>query len=231
MDQANAPVRIWPSILAADLADLASAARSVEPAADGLHVDMMDGRFVPNLTMGPPVLAALRRHTGLPLEAHLMVEDADALLDDLRVAGATRVVVHAEAGRHLQRTLAHIRSLGMQAGLALNPATPVSVLDWLVADLDMVLVMTVNPGFGGQRAIPAALGKVAAVRTWAAQAERGGLPIGVDGGMDAQTAPVAAACGATDIVAGTAVFAATTPAGAIEDLRRACQAAIGRERA
>lgn len=221
-------IRIWPSLLAADLADLASAARAVADCVDGLHVDMMDGRFVPNLTMGPPVLAALRRHTTLPLEAHLMVETADSLLDDLQAAGASRVVVHAEAGRHLQRTLARIRALGMEAGLALNPATPLGVLDWLVADLDMVLVMTVNPGFGGQSAIPAALGKVAAVRTWADGAERSDLAIGVDGGMDERTAPVAAALGATDIVAGTSVFGARDPGASVASLRRACTAAKAR---
>lgn len=216
------PMRIWPSVLAADLADLAGAARSVASAVHGLHVDMMDGRFVPNLTMGPPVLAALRRHTDLPLEAHLMVEAPDDLLDDLAAAGATRVVVHAEATRHLQRTLSRIRALGMEAGLALNPATALGVLDWLVADLDMVLVMTVNPGFGGQSAIPAALGKVAAVRTWAAGVERPDLPVGVDGGMDLRTAPVAAALGATDIVAGTSVFGAPDPAAAAAALLAAC---------
>jgi ribulose-phosphate 3-epimerase len=228
MDERRAAaVRIWPSLLAADLADLAGAARAVEAAADGLHVDMMDGRFVPNLTMGPPVLAAVGRHTHLPLEAHLMVETPAARLEELRQAGAMRVVVHAEASRHLQRVLARIRELGMQAGVALNPATPLAALEWLSADVDSVLVMAVNPGFGGQRALEATYAKIAAVRAWSAQAGRADLAIAVDGGMDADTAPRAVAAGATDIVAGTAVFAAAQPARAAADLRARCLAAVG----
>jgi ribulose-phosphate 3-epimerase len=213
-------LEIWPSILAADLADLAGAVRRLEDLADGLHVDMMDGRFVPNLTFGPPVLAALARHTKLPLEAHLMVEDAAALLPALARGGARRAVVHAEATRHLQGLLARIRELGMEAGVALNPATPLDVLEYVAADLDSVLVMTVNPGFGGQAAIAAAIGKVAKVRAWALAAGRPEIAIGVDGGMDAETAPLAVRLGATDVVAGTAVFGAPDPAGAVADLRR-----------
>jgi ribulose-phosphate 3-epimerase len=213
-------VGIWPSVLAADLADLAGAARRVEAAADGLHIDMMDGRFVPNLTMGPPVLAALHRHTQLRLEAHLMVAEPEALLEDLRVAGAWRVVVHAEATVHLQRVLARTRALGMAAGVALNPATPLSALEWVADDLDSVLVMTVNPGFGGQAAIGAAIAKVGAVRAWARRIGRPDLPIGVDGGMDAETAPRAVRQGATDVVAGTAVFGADDAAAAVHALRQ-----------
>lgn len=226
---ATGRVGIWPSVLAADLADLASAARAVEAAADGLHVDMMDGRFVPNLTMGPPVLAALRTHTRLRLEAHLMVAEPEALLADLRDAGAWRVVVHAEATAHLQRVLARTRELGMAAGVALNPATPLSVLEWVADDLDSVLVMTVNPGFGGQRALGAAIAKVAHVRAWAERAGRAHLPIGVDGGMDAETAPLAVRQGASEVVAGTAVFAAADPASAVAELRVLCERA-GRDR-
>lgn len=222
-------VGIWPSLLAADLADLAGAARAVEAAADGLHVDMMDGRFVPNLTMGPPVLAALRSHTRLRLEAHLMVAEPEALLADLRDAGAWRVVVHAEATVHLQRVLARTRALGMAAGVALNPATPLSVLEWVADDLDSVLVMTVNPGFGGQHALAAAIAKVARVRAWAERAGRADLPIGVDGGMDADTAPQAVRQGASEVVAGTAVFAAADPAAAVAGLRSLCERA-GRDR-
>jgi ribulose-phosphate 3-epimerase len=216
-----APVRVWPSILAADLADLAGAARAVEAAADGLHVDMMDGRFVPNLTVGPPVLAHLRRHTRLALEAHLMVEEPEALLEPLKRAGAQRVVVHAEACRHLQRVLARVRALGMQAGVALNPATPVEWLTWVADDLDAVLVMTVNPGFGGQRPIPAAFAKVARVRAWARAAGRPDLRVAVDGGIDAEWAARAVHAGATDLVAGTAVFGEPSPAQAVARLREA----------
>lgn len=216
-------IGIWPSLLAADLSDLARAAVRVGAAADGLHLDMMDGRFVPNLTMGPPVLAALRRHTELPLEAHLMVEDALALLPALRDGGATRVVVHVEATVHLQRALARIRELGMAAGAALNPATPPEVLAWVADDLDSVLVMTVNPGFGGQTAIPAAVQKIARVRAWARDIGRPDLPIGVDGGMDASTAPAAVRLGASEIVAGTAVFGGPDPRAAVRALRSACE--------
>ncbi len=213
-------LEIWPSILAADLADLAGAVRRLEDLADGLHVDMMDGRFVPNLTMGPPVLAALARHSGLRLEAHLMVAEPEALLEDLKAAGAYRVVVHAEATVHLQRVLARTRGLGMAAGVALNPATPPEVLEWVADDLDSVLVMTVNPGFGGQRALAAAIAKVGRVRAWAEARGRRDLRIGVDGGMDGETAPPAVRLGATDVVAGTAVFGAADSAAAIRALRR-----------
>ncbi len=218
-------VGIWPSLLAADLADLSGAAHAVEGAADGLHVDMMDGRFVPNLTMGPPVLAALRRHTELPLEAHLMVADPESLLPALRDAGAHRVVVHAEATVHLQRVLARTRALGMAAGVALNPATALSALEFVAADLDLVLVMTVNPGFGGQRAIPAAVEKVARVREWAERAARADLEISVDGGMDAETAAEVVRRGATAVAAGTSVFGAPDPAAAVAELRRLCERA------
>jgi len=221
---AGAQPRIWPSVLAADLADLRAAAQAVDGAADGLHIDVMDGRFVPNLTIGPPVLAALRRHTALALEAHLMVADADSLLDALAAGGASQVAVHVEACVHLQRTLARVRALGMRAVAALNPATPVDALAWVADDLDGVLVMTVNPGFGGQRTIPAAVRKVAAVRAWAEASGRPDLPIGVDGGMDAVTAPLCVAAGATDIVAGSSVYGTPDPRRAIAALRAAATA-------
>jgi ribulose-phosphate 3-epimerase len=217
-------VRIWPSLLAADLADLGGAARAVE-GADGLHVDVMDGRFVPNLTMGPPVVAALARHTSLPLEAHLMVEEPDTLLPALAQAGVWRVVVHAEAQRHLHRTLARVRALGMRAGLALNPHTGPEVLRWVAEELDSVLVMTVDPGFGGQSLVPRALHKVAAVRDLLREVGRDDLPIGVDGAMDETTAPMAVRLGATDIVAGTAIFSHPRPREAVARLRHACQGA------
>lgn len=218
-------VRIWPSLLAADLADLAGAARSVSGAA-GLHVDMMDGCFVPNLTLGPPVLAALRRHTDLPLEAHLMVEHPEDWLEDLAEAGASRIMVHTESGVHLQRTLARARELGMQTAAALNPATPIDVLRYVWPDLDAVLVMTVNPGFGGQRMLPQTLEKVADVRRWLTDLGRPDIRIAVDGGMDLKTAPEAVRQGALDVVAGTAIFGSPDPEGAVRTLQVACQAAV-----
>jgi len=219
-------VQIWPSILAADLADLAQAVRRV-PHADGLHVDMMDGHFVPNLTMGPPVLAALARHTSLPLEAHLMVTRAEDWLDDLAQAGARRVTVHVEASIHLERTLTRIRELGMEAWAALNPATPPQTLEWVLGDLDGVLVMTVNPGFGGQRLISAALDKIQAVAALREAHGAQGLRISVDGGMDMRTAPEAVRRGAQDIVAGSAVYGQDDPDAAVRALRAACEAVAG----
>lgn len=221
---ADAGVAIWPSLLAADLADLSGAARKV-PHAAGLHVDMMDGRFVPNLTMGPPVLKALRQHTDLPLEAHLMVEHADDWLEDLRGAGAGRVLVHVEASVHLQRTLSRIRELGMQAGVALNPATSIDALRYVAPDLDLVLVMTVNPGFGGQRMVPQTLEKVSDVRRLLDAIGRRDVRIAVDGGMDRRTAPEAVRRGARDIVAGSAVFGTPDPDSAARELRQACEVA------
>lgn len=226
----RAAVGIWPSLLAADLAELAEAARRV-PHADGLHVDMMDGHFVPNLTMGPPVLASLARHTTLPLEAHLMVTRAEEWLEDLARAGARRVTVHVEASMHLQRTLARIRELGMEAWAALNPATPPETLRWVLDDLDGVLVMTVNPGFGGQRLIAAALDKIAAVAALREAHGAHGLRISVDGGMDVQTAPEAVRRGAQDIVAGSAVYGQSDPDAAVQALRAACTAVAAGARA
>ncbi len=218
-------VRIWPSLLAADLANLAGAARSV-PHAFGLHVDMMDGRFVPNLTMGPPVLASLRRHTNLPLEAHLMVEHAEDWLEDLSQAGTARVMVHAEASVHLERTLAHVRELGMEAMVALNPATPIETLRWVAPILDGVLVMTVNPGFGGQRMIPQTLEKVAQVRELLDLLGRDDVRISVDGGMDPDSALRAVRQGARDIVAGSSIFGMPDPDAAVQGLLQACAGSL-----
>jgi ribulose-phosphate 3-epimerase len=217
-------MRIAPSLLAADLADLAGAVEVCERGgADLLHVDVMDGHFVPNLTFGIPVLAALRRRTRLPLDVHLMVDDPGALLDDYLAAGADRVAVHWEAAVHLDRLLSRIREGGAAAGVALNPTTPVEVLADALSGLDFVLLMSVNPGFAGQRFIPYVLAK--AERLARMIAERGGgadgraIEIGMDGGIGADNIGRLAAAGVGMSVAGSAVFSADDPASAISRLR------------
>jgi len=200
------PVRLAPSLLSADFADLAGACRLAEAAgADLLHLDVMDGRFVPNITFGPAVVAAVRRSTRLPLDVHLMIVDPDALLPAFRAAGADGLTVHAEACPHLQRTLAHIRSLGALAGVALNPHTPPCTLDYVWDSADLVLAMTVNPGFGGQTFLPAVTAKVARLR---AEAARRGWPghLEVDGGIDPTVAGQVVAAGADTLVAGSAIY-------------------------
>jgi ribulose-phosphate 3-epimerase len=202
----NRPVRIAPSILSADFARLGEEVRAVEAAgADLLHVDVMDGRFVPNITIGPPVVAALRAVTKLPLDVHLMIVEPERYLDDFVRAGADLISVHLEASPHLHRTVQHIRSLGKKASVAINPHSPIDGLDVVLPDLDMVLVMTVNPGFGGQKFIGEVLPKVRALR---AELDRRGLAadIEVDGGIAPDTAPAVVAAGATVLVAGSAVF-------------------------
>jgi len=217
-------MRIAPSLLAADLADLAGAVEVCERGgADLLHVDVMDGHFVPNLTFGIPVLAALRRRTRLPLDVHLMVDDPGALLDDYLAAGADRVAVHWEAAVHLDRLLSRIREGGAAAGVALNPTTPVEVLADALPALDFVLLMSVNPGFAGQRFIPYVLSK--AERLARMIGERGGggdgqeIEIGMDGGIGADNIGRLAAAGVGMSVAGSAVFSADDPASAISRLR------------
>jgi ribulose-phosphate 3-epimerase len=217
-------VRIAPSLLAADLADLAGAVETCERGgADLLHVDVMDGHFVPNLTFGIPVLAALRRRTRLPLDVHLMVEDPGALLDDYLAAGADRVAVHWEATVHLDRLLSRIREGGAAAGVALNPTTPVEVLADALPGLDFVLLMSVNPGFAGQRFLPYVVGKAERLARMigerrGAAAERE-IEIGMDGGIGADNIGRLAAAGVGMSVAGSAVFSADDPASAISRLR------------
>jgi ribulose-phosphate 3-epimerase len=206
-------------VIAADLADLAGAAAAAEQGgADLLHVDVMDGRFVPNLTIGPPVVAALARRTRLPLDVHLMVEDPDRLLGAYLDAGAARVAVHAEAAVHLDRTLEAIRSRGAAAGGALNPATPLAALDEVLERCDFVLLMSVNPGFAGQAFLDHVLDKVRRLaRRLALAGARQAIEI--DGGIGIGTIGAARAAGASVFVAGSSVYGAADPAAAIRALR------------
>ncbi|MDX8356730.1 ribulose-phosphate 3-epimerase [Sphingopyxis terrae] len=199
-------VRIAPSILSADFAQLGEEVRRIESAgADWVHIDVMDGHFVPNLTIGPMVVKALRPHSTLPFDVHLMISPVDNFLDAFAAAGADIITVHPEAGPHIHRSVQHIKSLGKQAGVSLNPATPAKMLDYLIDDIDLVLVMSVNPGFGGQSFISSQLRKIEAVRKMIDKSGRD-IRLEVDGGIDAATAPLAIAAGADVLVAGTATF-------------------------
>jgi len=197
---------IAPSILSADFARLAEEVRAIEEAgADWIHIDVMDGHFVPNLTIGPGVVKALRPHSTKPFDVHLMISPVDSFLDAFAEAGADIITVHPEAGPHLHRTVQRIKSLGKKAGVSLNPATPVDALDYVLDDLDLVLVMSVNPGFGGQKFISSQLSKIEQISETIVQ--RGlKVELEVDGGIDAETARLAVGAGATALVAGTAVF-------------------------
>ena len=209
-------IRIAPSILAADFARLGEEVRAVAQAgADWIHIDVMDGHFVPNLTIGPGVVKALRPHTDLPFDVHLMISPTDYMLEPFAAAGADIISLHPEASPHLHRSLQTIRALGKKAGVVLNPATPVSAIDHVMDTVDLILVMSVNPGFGGQAFIESQLYKIAALRARIDNhTAAGGQPIDleVDGGIDRKTAPRAIAAGANVLVAGTATFQGGTEA-------------------
>jgi ribulose-phosphate 3-epimerase len=221
-------IRIAPSILAADFAALGRAVEiAQEGGADFIHVDVMDGHFVPNITVGVPVVRSLKRVARVPLDVHLMIEEPDRYIEDFVEAGANMITVHVEALPHLHRTLQYIKGFGARAGVALNPSTPVIALEEVAGDVDYVLVMSVNPGFGAQTFIPRSESKVRAMR---ALLDGAGsvAPIEIDGGIDPVTAPRVVAAGAEILVAGSAIFGADDPAGAIRALRRAAEDARAR---
>jgi len=221
------PIRIAPSILSADFGRLADEVRAVEAAgADWIHVDVMDGRFVPNITIGPLVVEAVRKITRLPIDAHLMIVEPERYVEAFAKAGADLISVHAEVSPHLHRTIQAIRAAGARPAVALNPSTPLDCLEYVLGDVDMVLLMTVNPGFGGQSYIPAVTEKVRRLRRMAE--ERGQeLEIQVDGGVKASTVGVVAQAGANVLVAGTAVFGAKDYRAAVRELRDAAERGRG----
>jgi ribulose-phosphate 3-epimerase len=201
-----AAVKLAPSILAADFARLGEQVIEAGRAgADRIHVDVMDGDFVPNLSMGPAIVESLRKVTRLPLETHLMVSNPDLFLDEFAAAGADSFLVHWEGNNNLHRTVQRIKGLGKRAGVAINPATPAAVIEEIVRDVDLVLVMTVNPGFGHQQFIPTTLPKIGRVRELVERLTRP-CDVEVDGGIDATTAPLVVRAGATVLVAGSAIF-------------------------
>jgi ribulose-phosphate 3-epimerase len=217
------PVRIAPSILACDFARLGEELSAVEAAgADWIHVDVMDGHFVPNLTLGPPIVEAVRRSTSLPLDVHLMIEAPERSIPDYVKAGADTVGVHAETCPHLHRTVGQIRETGARACVVLNPSTPAQALEGVLGDIDQVLLMTVNPGFGGQSFIESVLPKLETIRGWIDERDLD-VALEVDGGIAAGTAGRASHAGADVFVAGTAVFETGDYTEAIEGLRRAAR--------
>ncbi len=224
-------VQIAPSILSADFARLAEEAARVEQAgADLLHVDVMDGHFVPNLTAGPPIVEALAKVTKLPLDVHLMITNADAFIPEFADAGASYLTVHVEACPHLHRTVQSIKERGVKAGVTLNPATPLSTLEEILADVDLVLIMSVNPGFGGQEFIPATLRKIAHTRDLIRRTGSHAL-VEVDGGIKVDNAADVVKAGAEILVAGSAIFRSRDYAATIKAMRHAGESVAQQKRA
>jgi ribulose-phosphate 3-epimerase len=220
-------VQIAPSILSADFAALGDAVAAVERGgADLIHVDVMDGHFVPNITIGIPVVRSLKRFAGVPLDVHLMISDPDRYIEAFAEAGASMISVHVEVLPHLHRTVHAIKALGARAGVVLNPATPVGALEQIAGDVDFVLVMSVNPGFGGQMFIPRSELKVREVRAALDRAGNTAAPIEIDGGIDTETAARVVAAGARILVAGSAIFRSSDPERATRDLKAAAAGAL-----
>lgn len=220
-------ITIAPSILSADFAALgAEVAEAEASGGDWIHVDVMDGHFVPNITLGPPIVKAVKAHTSLPLDVHLMIENPERYIPEFAASGANVITVHAEACVHLHRVVHQIKELGLLAGVAINPGTPASAVREVLEDVDMVLVMTVNPGFGGQSFIPNTLKKIRQIREWAREVNHTSLRIEVDGGIAEATAPLVAEAGADVLVAGNAVFGRSDRAAAIKTIREAAEAAL-----
>ena len=223
-------IRLAPSILSADFANLGASIAAVERGgADQIHVDVMDGHFVPNITVGPPVVTAIKRVAKTPLDVHLMIEEPDRYIDAFADAGASLISVHVEVLPHLHRTITAIKTRGVKAGVVLNPSTPVVSIENVAADVDFVLVMSVNPGFGGQTFIPRSLDKIRAVRALLTSAGNA-APIEVDGGVDLQTVASVVAAGADMLVAGQAIFGTPDAEHAARTLRAAAVDALGSRR-
>jgi ribulose-phosphate 3-epimerase len=212
-------VKIAPSILSADFAKLGDEIKAVEQAgADYIHIDVMDGHFVPNITIGPLIVEAIRPITELPLDVHLMIENPDQYIEAFANAGANYITVHVETCRHLHRTLSHIKSFGIKAGVVLNPATPVETIQHVLGDIDMVLLMSVNPGFGGQKFIPEVLPKIRKVKEMADE-KKLNIEIEIDGGVNPETAKLCIEAGANVLVAGSAIYNQEDYAKAISSIR------------
>ncbi|MBE0569464.1 MAG: ribulose-phosphate 3-epimerase [Deltaproteobacteria bacterium] len=218
---------IAPSLLSADFGRLAEEVRAVEKAGgDLLHVDVMDGRFVPNITIGPLVVAAMKKCAATPLDVHLMIVEPERYIESFAEAGADIITVHAEATPHLQRAVARIRELGKKAGVALNPSTPLSAVEWVLHDVDMVLIMSVNPGFGGQAFLPASLGKIELLRSQLLRANLD-VDIQVDGGIKVDNIGVVAAAGANVLVSGSGIFGTPDYSKTIGRMRGNIRSAVG----
>ncbi|GAK55413.1 ribulose-phosphate 3-epimerase [Candidatus Vecturithrix granuli] len=217
-------IKIAPSILSADFACLKHDIEVVEcGGADILHVDVMDGHFVPNLTLGPPVVKAIKKYTKLPLDVHLMMTNPDAFIEQFAQSGANYLTVHVEVCHHLHRTIQEIKKHGMKAGVSLNPATSLSLIDSILGDVDLILIMSVNPGFGGQQFIPFSLPKIRQLRQTLDQLHLPHVEIEVDGGISLENIREIVQAGATILVAGSTVFQAADPAAMVQQLKAACE--------